>query len=93
MLEYSQRGLKKPFGNNVRLENLPVAATFVKIDFLGGWLSCDRLGHNMSRPKTTLNAHRYVHNVLESVLLPFMQTLPNGVFQQDNNGYFDRFIY
>lgn len=32
----------------------------------------------------TLNAHRYINNVLEPVAVPFMQTLPNGIFQQDN---------
>ncbi|RZB40191.1 hypothetical protein BDFB_004957 [Asbolus verrucosus] len=35
--EYDLHGLKKALGNNVRLEDLPVAATFVKIDFLRGW--------------------------------------------------------
>jgi hypothetical protein len=31
-----------------------------------------------------LNTHRCIHNVLEPVLVPFIQTLPNGIFQQDN---------
>jgi hypothetical protein len=31
-----------------------------------------------------LNAHRYIHNSLEPVLAPFMQTLPKGSLQLDN---------
>ena len=32
----------------------------------------------------TLNAIRYINNVTEPVLLPFLQELENSIFQQDN---------
>lgn len=32
----------------------------------------------------TLNARRYIDNILEPVVLPFLQNLPGAVFQQDN---------
>lgn len=36
------------------------------------------------RIQGTLNAHRYVQHVLRPVALPYLQGLPNALFQQDN---------
>ncbi|GFV07069.1 transposable element Tcb1 transposase [Trichonephila clavipes] len=32
----------------------------------------------------TLNSQRYISEVLESVVLPYLQVLPTAIFQQDN---------
>ncbi|GFX84936.1 transposable element Tcb2 transposase [Trichonephila clavipes] len=32
----------------------------------------------------TMTAHRYVHDILQPYVLPFMQLLPGAIFQQDN---------
>ncbi|GFU53860.1 transposable element Tc1 transposase [Trichonephila clavipes] len=37
------------------------------------------------RIQGTLNAQRYVQNVLRSVAIPYLQGLPNAIFQQDNS--------
>ncbi|GFS53300.1 transposable element Tc1 transposase [Trichonephila clavipes] len=36
------------------------------------------------RIQGTLNAQRYVQNVLHPVAIPYLQGLPNAIFQQDN---------
>ncbi|GFU49080.1 transposable element Tc1 transposase [Trichonephila clavipes] len=36
------------------------------------------------RIQGTLNAQRYVQNVLHPVTIPYLQRLPNAMFQQDN---------
>ncbi|GFW16507.1 transposable element Tcb1 transposase [Trichonephila clavipes] len=36
------------------------------------------------RIQGTLNAQRYVQNVLRLVAIPYLQGLPNAIFQQDN---------
>ncbi|GFV97084.1 transposable element Tcb2 transposase [Trichonephila clavipes] len=36
------------------------------------------------RIQGTLNAQRYVQNVLRPVAIPYLQGLPNAIFQQDN---------
>ncbi|GFU76613.1 hypothetical protein TNCV_1272621 [Trichonephila clavipes] len=39
---------------------------------------------NLLRIEGNLNSNRYVHEVLQSKVVPFLQDIPGAIFQQDN---------
>ncbi|GFX81238.1 transposable element Tcb1 transposase [Trichonephila clavipes] len=39
---------------------------------------------SLVRISSTLNSQRYISEVLEPVVLPYLQGLPTAIFQQDN---------
>ena len=43
-----------------------------------------QLSHPLVRIAGTLNSQRYISEVLEPVVLPYLQGLPTAIFQQDN---------